>query len=76
MGKEDSDLRQLTFTFPITTATEINASIDNHLPMKYHMLPIEVPVLDYSKITSMVDKTNIALVELLIHTYVFYIDQN
>jgi len=64
LEKSDIDLRQLTYQFPITTATEIEASIDSHPPIKYHILPIEVPVQDYSKTRlDMVDKINIALVE-------------
>lgn len=44
------DLRQLPFQFPVAAATEINASLDSHPPMKYQMTPTQVSVPDYSKI--------------------------
>ncbi|XP_022182958.1 zinc finger CCCH domain-containing protein 4 isoform X5 [Myzus persicae] len=49
-GKTDVDLRQLPFQFPVAAATEIDASLDSHPPMKYHMSPTQVSVPDYSKI--------------------------
>uniref|UniRef100_A0A2S2PDL3 Zinc finger CCCH domain-containing protein 6 n=2 Tax=Schizaphis graminum TaxID=13262 RepID=A0A2S2PDL3_SCHGA len=50
LGKSDVDLRQLPFQFPVAAATEIDASLDSHPPMKYHMSPAQVSVPDYSKI--------------------------
>ncbi|XP_050538969.1 uncharacterized protein LOC126904221 isoform X2 [Daktulosphaira vitifoliae] len=50
LGKSDVDLRQLPFQFPVAAATEIEASFDSHPPMKYHVLPTQVSVPDYSKI--------------------------
>ncbi|XP_025412627.1 uncharacterized protein LOC112685069 isoform X3 [Sipha flava] len=50
LGKSDVDLRQLPFQFPVAAATEINASLDSHPPMKYQMTPTQVSVPDYSKI--------------------------
>lgn len=55
-GKSDVDLRQLPFQFPIAAATEIDASLDSHPPMKYHMSRTQVSVPDYSKIPPTVDK--------------------
>eukprot|EP00102_Acyrthosiphon_pisum_P015559 XP_008186180.1 PREDICTED: zinc finger CCCH domain-containing protein 4 isoform X4 [Acyrthosiphon pisum] len=49
-GKSDVDLRQLPFQFPVAAATEIDASLDSHPPMKYQMSPTQVSVPDYSKI--------------------------
>lgn len=56
LGKSDVDLRQLPFQFPVAAATEINASLDSHPPMKYQMLPTQVSVPDYSKIPPTVQK--------------------
>ncbi|XP_050422736.1 uncharacterized protein LOC126834678 isoform X2 [Adelges cooleyi] len=50
LGKSDVDLRQLPFQFPAAAATEIQASIDSHPPMKYQLVPTQVSVPDYSKI--------------------------
>lgn len=63
-GNSDVDLRQLPFQFPIAAATEIDASLDSHPPMKYHMSPTQVSVPDYSKIPPTVDKINIFYVKL------------
>lgn len=49
LGKSDVDLRQLPFQFPVAAATEINASLDSHPPIKYQMFPTQVSVPDYSK---------------------------
>lgn len=75
-GKSDVDLRQLPFQFPVAAATEIDASLDSHPPMKYHMTPTQVSVPDYSKIPPTVDKINIISIEQFDQTYVFYIDGN
>lgn len=56
LGKSDVDLRQLPFQFPVAAATEINASLDSHPPIKYQMLPTQVSVPDYSKIPPTVRK--------------------
>jgi len=50
LGKSDVDLRQLPFQFPVAAATEIDASLDSHPPMKYKLYPTQVSVTDYSKI--------------------------
>lgn len=50
LGKSDVDLRQLPFQFPVAAATEIDASLGSHPPIKYQMFPAQVSVPDYSKI--------------------------
>lgn len=50
LGKSDVDLRQLPFQFPVAAATEIDASLDSHPPMKYQMKPTQVSLTDYSKV--------------------------
>ncbi|VVC37121.1 Hypothetical protein CINCED_3A024573 [Cinara cedri] len=50
LGKSDVDLRQLPFQFPVAAATEIDASLDSHPPIKYLLTPTQVSVPDYSKI--------------------------
>jgi len=76
LGKSDVDLRQLPFQFPVAAATEIDASLDSHPPMKYHMSPAQVSVPDYSKIPPTVNKINIILIELFYQICIFYIDGN
>lgn len=50
LGRSDVDLRQLPFQFPVAAATEIDASLDSHPPIKYQMFPAQMSVPDYSKI--------------------------
>lgn len=56
LGKSDVDLRQLPFQFPVAAATEIDASLDSHPPIKYLLTPTQVSVSDYSKIPPTVNK--------------------
>jgi len=62
LGKSDVDLRQLPFQFPVAAATEIDASLDSHPPMKYKLYPTQVSVTDYSKIPPTVNEIYIYLV--------------
>jgi len=50
LGRSDVDLRQLPFQFPVAAATEIDASLVSHPPMKYRLYLAQVSVTDYSKI--------------------------
>jgi len=62
LGRSDVDLRQLPFQFPVAAATEIDASLDSHPPMKYRLYPAQVSVTDYSKIPPTVNKTYFYLI--------------
>jgi len=59
LGKSDVDLRQLPFQFPVAAAREIDASLNSHPPMKYHLIPCQVSIPNYFKIPPTVNKINI-----------------
>ncbi|KAE9544788.1 hypothetical protein AGLY_000330 [Aphis glycines] len=51
LGKSDVNLRQLPFQFPFAVAREIDASLNSHPPMKYHLIPCQVSIPNYFKIS-------------------------
>ncbi|CAH1711994.1 unnamed protein product [Aphis gossypii] len=53
LGKSDVDLRQLPFQFPFAVAREIDASLNSHPPMKYHLIPCQVSIPNYFNISPM-----------------------
>lgn len=71
LGKSDVDLRQLPFQFPVAAATEIEASLDSHPPIKYQLLPTQVSVTDYSKIPPTVIKSYFNLFKNFDYTCMF-----
>jgi len=53
---QEENYSSMFFNFLVAAAAEIDAFLDSHLPMKYHMLPCQVSVPDYFKISLMIIK--------------------